>query len=278
MEQIAKAALLVHWFQPPPDVKNPEQIDLQYNPTELSWDKSAHLAEITIPGLDAPLQQFVRGQAERLSLELFFDTTDHGMGKGATSVTTLTDRIYQLVKIEPKRHAPPICTFVWNDQFPGSSLEGNAGSVASRAIGDALGPAAGAAASAIGGAIGAVASAVAGIAAAASGNQRRNGFKCIVESVKQKFTLFSPEGIPLRATLTVALREYKTLDEQLAHLNLTSPDRTHSYVTQNGDTLSRIAAQYYRGPGDWRSIADANGIEDPRRLAPGALLTIPPTE
>ena len=64
--------------------------------------------------------------------------------------------------------------------------------------------------------------------------------------------MFSSEGIPLRATLTVALREYKTLDEQLAHLNLTSPDRTHSHVTQNGDTLSRIAAQYYRSPGDWR--------------------------
>jgi LysM repeat protein len=277
MEQVAKAALLVEWFQPPPDVKNPEQIDLQYNPTELSWDKSAQLAEITIPGLDAPLQQFVRGQAERLTLELFFDTTDHGMGKGALSVTTLTDRIYQLIKIEPKRHAPPICTFVWNDQFPGSSLEGNAGSAAS-AIGDALGPVAGAVASAIGGAVSAVASAVAGIAAAASGNQRRNGFRCIVESVKQKFTLFSPDGIPLRATLTVVLREYKTLDEQLKHLNLTSPDRTHSYVTQNGDTLARIAAQYYRGPGEWRSIADANGIEDPRRLAPGATLTIPPTE
>jgi len=277
MEQVAKAALLVEWFQPPPDVKNPEQIDLQYNPTELSWDKSAQLAEITIPGLDAPLQQFVRGQAERLTLELFFDTTDHGMGKGALSVTTLTDRIYQLIKIEPKRHAPPICTFVWNDQFPGSSLEGNAGSAAS-AIGDALGPVAGAVASAIGGAVSALASAVAGIAAAASGNQRRNGFRCIVESVKQKFTLFSPDGIPLRATLTVVLREYKTLDEQLKHLNLTSPDRTHSYVTQNGDTLARIAAQYYRGPGEWRSIADANGIEDPRRLAPGATLTIPPTE
>ena len=71
----------------------------------------------------------------------------------------------------------------------------------------------------------------------------------------------------------MALREYKTLDEQLAHLNLTSPDRTHSHVTQNGDTLSRIAAQYYRSPGDWRLIADANGIEDPRRLVPGAFLT-----
>ena len=93
-------------------------IEVQYNPTELSWDKSAQIAEITIPGLDAPLQQFVRGQAEKLTLELFFDTTDHGMGKGAMSVTTLTDRIYQLIKIEPRRHAPPICTFIWNDHFP----------------------------------------------------------------------------------------------------------------------------------------------------------------
>src|SRR3990172_6678643 len=106
MEQVAKAALLVHWHQPPPSVKNPETIELQYNPTELSWDKGAQIAEIAIPGLDAPLQQFVRGQAEKLTLDLFFDTTDHGMGKGAVSVTTLTDRIYQLIKIEPKRHAP----------------------------------------------------------------------------------------------------------------------------------------------------------------------------
>src|SRR5215813_10095329 len=140
MEQVAKAILRVEWDSP----RNAEMIEVQYNPTELSFDKSAQIGEITIPGLDAPLQQFVRGQAEKLTLELFFDTTDEGMGKGAVSVTTKTDRIYQLVKIEPTRHAPPICTFIWNDQFPGSSL------------------------------------------GSASGNQRRNGFKCIVESVKQK--------------------------------------------------------------------------------------------
>ena len=63
--------------------RNPEMIEVQYNPTELSWDKGAQIAEISIPGLDAPLQQFVRGQAEKLTLELFFDTTDHGMGKDA---------------------------------------------------------------------------------------------------------------------------------------------------------------------------------------------------
>src|SRR5207237_3772693 len=100
-------------------------------------------------------------------------------------------------------------------------------------------------------------------AGAASGNQRRNGFTCVVESVKQKFTLFSPAGVPLRATLTVALREYKTLDEQLAQLNLSSPDRTHSHVIQRGETLSGIAWQLYRRPGEWRLIAEANNIEDP---------------
>lgn len=235
MEQIAKATLFVKWDNRP----QPEPIEVQYNPTELSYDKSAQFAEIAIPGLDAPLQQFVRGQAEKLTLELFFDTTDQGMGAGATSVTTLTDRIYQLVKIEPTRHAPPVCTFVWNHQFPGSSLGGAA-------------------------------------AGAASGNQRRNGFTCIVESVKQKFTLFSPAGVPLRATLTVALREYKTLDEQLAQLNLSSPDRTHSHVIQREETLSGIAGQLYRRPGEWRLIAEANNIEDPRRLTPGTFLTVPP--
>jgi LysM repeat protein len=274
MEQVAKALLLVKWDQR----AEPEAIELQYNPTELSWDKSAQFAEIAIPGLDAPLQQFVRGQAEKLTFDAFFDTTDQGMGRGAVSVTTLTDRIYQLIKIEPTRHAPPICTFVWNDQFPGSSLSGNAGSTASRSAGAAIGAAAGATASAIGGVAGAVAGVASAIAGAVNGNQRRNGFKCVVESVKQKFTLFSPEGVPLRATLSLTLREYKTLDEQLAHLNLSSPDRTHSHVIQRGETLSGIAARFYQHPGDWRVLADENNIEDPRRLTVGTFLTIPPTQ
>lgn len=274
MEQVAKAMLLVKWEHQ----SEPEPIELQYNPTELSWEKGAQIAEITIPGLDAPLQQFVRGNAEKLTLELFFDTTDKGMGKRASSVTRETDRIYQLIKIEPKRHAPPICTFIWNDEFPGSSLNGTAGSAASKLAGAAAaGAVVGAVTGALGAAGAAVGAALGAIAGAASGNQRRNGFKCIVESIRQKFTLFSSEGVPLRATLTVTLREYKTLDEQLAHLNLTSPDRTHSYVVQSGDTLSGISGQFYQRPADWRFIADSNEVEDPRRLTAGTFLAIPPT-
>ena len=229
MEQPEQAMIGVNWQDGPF-----EWIAVQFNPTEFSLDKSVQIAEITIPGLDSPLLQFVRGQNEKMTLDLFFDTTEDGMSRGATSVTTLTDRIYELAKIEPARHAPPLCTFYWNSKFPGSDTSDHIG------------------------------------------NQRRNFFDFIVENVRQKFTLFSSEGIPLRATLTLTLREYKTLDTQLAELNLQSPDRTQSHITQADDTVASIAARHYQKPGEWRRIADENNIEDPRRLTPGTFLTVPP--
>ena len=231
MEQLEKAVLVATYHS-----GEMELIEVQFNPTELSFDKGAQIAEIEIPGLDSPLLQFVRGQNEKLNVELFFDTTESGMGQGAISVTTKTDRIYELVKIEPSGHAPPICTFLWNSSFPGRDVSAHVG------------------------------------------NQKRTSFQCVVESIKQKFTLFSPEGVPLRATLTLSLREYKTLDEQLHQLNLSSPDRTHSHVVQARDTLASIAFNYYRKPGAWRSIADGNELEDPRRLPVGRFLAVPPIQ
>jgi hypothetical protein len=229
MEPLEKAVLVATYSNGDVDL-----IPVQFNPTEFTLDKSAQLAEINIPGLDAPLVQFIRGQSEKLTMDLFFDTTEQGMGAGATSVTTLTDRVYGLLKIEPDGHAPPVCSFLWNSAFPGADLP------------------------------------------ARFGNQRRTEFQCVVEGVKQKFTLFSPEGVPLRATLTVSFREYKTLDEQLRQLNLNSPDRTQSHVVRGGETLAAIAAQHYGSPAEWRRIADQNAINDPRRLTPGTFLTIPP--
>ena len=271
MTQLRKAVIRVDWYGRPP-----EDVEVQYNPSEFSLDKQAQYGEVGVPGLDSPLQQFVRGQAETLTMDLFFDTTDHGMGAGATSVTTETDKIYQLIKIEPRRHAPPILTFIWADQFPGSSIGGAPGaqdSAATRAVG-----AAGAAASAAGAVLGAAgAAASAGLSAigAALGGQRRNGLRCVLQNIKQKFTLFSPEGVPLRATLTVTLREYKTLNEQLDQLQLSSPDRTHVHVLQQGDSLASVSRLYYDKPGLWREVAAANAIDDARRLQSGRFLRVP---
>lgn len=231
MEQLQKAVMVATYSN-----NYMEFFDIQYNPTEFSLEKGAQNAEINIPGLDSPVLQFIRGQNEKLTLELFFDTTENGMGSGARSVTEETDKFYSLVKIEPDGHTPPLVSFLWNSKFPGNNLLEKAG------------------------------------------NQKRTDFTGVVESLRQKFTLFSPEGVPLRATLTLVIREYKTLTEQLRQLNLSSPDRTHVHVLQSGETLSSLAASYYKNPDEWRAIAQANGIEDPRRLTPGTFMTIPPIE
>lgn len=211
-----------------------KKLEVQFNPTEFSMEKAAQIAEIAIPGIDSPILQFVRGQNEKVTLELFFDTTEGGTAAGATSVTTKTNEFYALVKMSGEEHAPPRCRFGWGDEFPG--LVNQAGTV--------------------------------------SGT--RKVFDCIVESIQQKFTLFSPEGVPLRATLSVSLREYKSLETQLQQLNLQSSDHTKVHTVQRGETLPQIAYQAYRDPNQWRLIADTNRILRPRALQPGKVLELPP--
>ena len=223
-----QASLMIEWGP-----GNLESVDLQFNPTEIVLEKNIHIAEIAIPGLTAPLQQFVRGEAETLRLELLFDTSDQGTGLNAVSVVKLTDPIYARARIVPDEHAPPIVTFIWGPDFPGHELPPELG------------------------------------------NQRRNSFTGVVTSIKQSFTFWSTGGVPIRAKLSLSIREYAALQDQLQALNLASPNKTHSYVLARGDTLGLLAGTFYFDPGAWRAIALGNGIDDPRRLVPGTQLTIP---
>jgi len=228
MPSPGQASLIIEWGP-----GNLDFVDLQYNPTEIVLEKNVHIAEVAIPGLTAPLQQFVRGDAETLRLELFFDTSDQGMGLNAVSVATITDTIYALSRIVPDQHAPPIVTFVWGSDFPGNELPSELG------------------------------------------NQRRNSFTGVVTNIRQTFTLWSSGGVPVRAKISLTLREYAALQDQLQALNLASPSKTHSYVLARGDTLPLVASQFYFDPTNWRPIALGNGIDDPRRLNPGTQLTVP---
>jgi hypothetical protein len=92
----------------------PRIIPVQFNPTEVLLQKQTEFAEIALPGLDAPLLQFVRGGAETLELELFCDTTKSGTGEDAEDVRRYTDPLRQLVKVQPGTHAPPRIRFTWS--------------------------------------------------------------------------------------------------------------------------------------------------------------------
>ncbi len=103
-------------------------------------------------------------------------------------------------------------------------------------------------------------------------------FECIIERVSKRFTMFLPDGKPVRATLNVTLKEYTDVAEQVRRIAAQSADLTKRRTVTQGDSLWSIAAREYGNPGDWRLIADENGIDNPRILTPGWVLIIPRKE
>jgi LysM repeat protein len=109
--------------------------------------------------------------------------------------------------------------------------------------------------------------------------QHLHSFPCVITSVTVNFTYFSSTGVPLRAHVSLALKQYKESDA-FGPQNPTSgtprPHRTHR--VQPGETLDRITARYYGDATKWRLLATANGIEDPLALRPGSVITVPRLE
>lgn len=100
-------------------------------------------------------------------------------------------------------------------------------------------------------------------------------FPGFLKSVVVTYTLFSTEGVPLRASIEIQLQE--TPDEPAAQ-NPTSggvPDR-RAITLGAGDTLASLARQEYGDPNLWRALASANGVDDPLRVPRGTALVVPP--
>jgi Contractile injection system tube protein len=202
------------------------QIQALYNPEKYSVNKAVQFAEIGIPGLDEPVLQFIRGQNEKVTLDLFFDTTGQGMVDNVTDVRGLTMAVYNLLKVDTATHAPPRFIIEWGT---GQSLFGQ-GSTSSL---------------------------------------------CVLESMNEEFTLFAPTGEPLRAKLTVTIRLASTVKLQFQETPRNSPDRTRIVMVVRGQRISDLAYQQYGDPTQWRPIADANSIGNPRFLDAGTTLTVP---
>ncbi len=100
-------------------------------------------------------------------------------------------------------------------------------------------------------------------------------FQGVLSSLEEHFTLFLPEGTPVRATLRCSFTEWVDDTAWQKLVKLESSDVVKTRIVRRGDTLSSIAAEEYYDPTLWRPIAEANKIDDPRALAPGTVLAIP---
>jgi len=105
--KLKKAYILAHDAQER-EIKGP--IEVLFNPEQYSIEKSNQFASMAIPGRESPVIQFVRGEAETLSLDIFFDTYTYHNGE---DVRNYTEKIAALLKIQGNTHAPPVCTFNW---------------------------------------------------------------------------------------------------------------------------------------------------------------------
>jgi nucleoid-associated protein YgaU len=103
-------------------------------------------------------------------------------------------------------------------------------------------------------------------------------FQAYVENVTQKFTMFDSGGKPVRATLSVSFKQFRTLKEQLEDPRRNSSDRTKRRVFTADDSLWALAAREYGDARYWRKIARFNRIENPRLLQPGSVVLLPPLE
>ena len=103
-------------------------------------------------------------------------------------------------------------------------------------------------------------------------------FEAVVTNVSARFTLFDNFGTPLRATVSLTLKECKDMELKKEKQNPTTA-ATPGYkvwTVRPGDTIDGIAAAEYGDPTVWRVIADANNLDNPMDLRPGQFLTLEP--
>jgi hypothetical protein len=213
-------------------------VEAQFNPTEMSITRGANYAEVAVPGLRQPLLQFVRGETQVLTAELFFDGTDTqtsvtdktadpstpSLTAPLTGVSTQDKRrdlsaLRAYSEIASDLHAPPVCTVRWGDKL---------------------------------------------------------AFTGVVTSLTEKFVMFGENGEVLRARVTLTVKSYVAAGTQAQTTSSQSPDRFKTRVVKEGDRIDLIASEEYGDPGLWTTLAKANDLARPRVLRVGSVLQIPP--
>lgn len=191
-------------------------LDVCFNPTEYSIDKTNVFSMAAIPGLESPIIQYSRGNARTLSIELLLDTYTYNGKKDVHK--QYISKLETFLSIDGEIHAPPPCKIVWG------LLE----------------------------------------------------FVGVLQDMRKRYVLFLDDGTPVRARVTLTWKEYVPVDIQIKTTPRSSPDRRKIHTLKEGDSLWFIAYRAYGEPRYWKVLAEANNIDDPRRLEPGKQIVIPP--
>lgn len=101
---------------------------------------------------------------------------------------------------------------------------------------------------------------------------------CVVTRYNIKHSLFSRDGTPLRASITVNFRETTPKVVELLQSNLQSPDLSERRLVKDQEKLPLVCFQVYGNSRHYLEVARANGLTNFRKLKPGIVLDFPPVE
>jgi phage tail protein X len=103
-------------------------------------------------------------------------------------------------------------------------------------------------------------------------------FNCRLTSLRVDYTLFKPDGTPLRARAAASFRGFTDEVTLAKKAKKSSPDLTHVRTVKAGDTLPLMCWQVYGSSAWYVQVAAVNGLADFRDLRVGTELTFPPLE
>lgn len=103
-----------------------------------------------------------------------------------------------------------------------------------------------------------------------------SSFDCRLKSAEVEYTGFERDGSPLHAQVKAKFVEDLEAGKRAALEQKSSPDLTHRRTVLAGDTLPLLCLEIYGSEHHYLRVAEVNGLDGFRTLAPGQELIFPP--
>ena len=101
-------------------------------------------------------------------------------------------------------------------------------------------------------------------------------FKCVLSNLDLNYTLFEPDGSPLRVKVNATFLAHKSREQLLAESRASSPDLTHYRKVNQGDRLDLLSNEIYNNPKYLMQLGKVNNLVTIRRIKAGSDLYFPP--
>ena len=215
---------------------NNKKIYVMYNPESYVQERGAKYSEA--PGLasNMPSIQFVHGMSETLQMELFFDTFSPSIAVGGSPLDTVALVATGLGPAPMKMDVRDYTSQIYDLMIINSSTH---------------------------------------VPPLLKIEWSSLQFEGHLVSCSQKFTMFNQLGTPVRATLNVTFKQYMKPSKIAKMKPNESPDTEKYRTVSQGDALWSFSSREYGQCSQWRVIAAANGIANPRLLNTGDTIKLP---